>query len=140
MTIYKDDIKLMASQNMTDNDDGGGEMTGVEIVSGEHNSIFPDISDLDRAYGVVNIRSLHLAVKSALAETYFGATVGISEQPSDPNVSVTLMSVNDPYAMRSDSKNIIESYLARGVKYMGELFYTQLVGQRAVRFIQRGTV
>ena len=50
------------------------------------------------------------------------------------------MSVNDPYAMRSDSKNIIESYLARGVKYMGELFYTQLVGQRAVRFIQRGTV
>ena len=63
MTIYKDDIKLMASQNMTDNDDGGGEMTGVEIVSGEHNSIFPDISDLDRAYGVVNIRSLHLAVK-----------------------------------------------------------------------------
>jgi len=64
MTIYKDDIKLMASQRMTDTNDGGGRMTGNEIISGEHNTIFPDISDIDRAYGVVNIMSTHLSVQS----------------------------------------------------------------------------
>jgi len=64
MTIYKDDIKLMASQRMTDTPDGGGRMTGNEIISGEHNTIFPDISDIDRAYGVVNIMSTHLSVQS----------------------------------------------------------------------------
>ncbi len=122
---------------MTDESDGGGEMTGNEIISGEHNSIFPDVSDLDRAYGVVNIRSVHAAVKSALAETYFGATVGVLKQPDDPNVSITLMSQNSPYVMRDESRNVIESYLARGVKWQGELMYDQLKGSRSIRLIQR---
>lgn len=137
MAIYKDDIKLFASKNMTDTSDGGGQMTGIEIVSGEHNSIFPDVSDLDRAYGRVGIRSVHMAVKSALAETYFGATVGVLKQPDDPNVSITLMSQNSPYAMRDESRNVIESYLARGVKWQGELFYDQLKGSRSIRIVQR---
>ncbi|WP_254203936.1 hypothetical protein [Aeromonas sp. FDAARGOS 1402] len=41
---------------MTDTTDGGGRITGHEIVSGEHNGLFQDISDLDRTYGVVSMR------------------------------------------------------------------------------------
>jgi len=140
MPIYKDDIKLFASKNMTDTSDGGGEMSGVEIVSGEHNSIFPDVSDLDRAYGRVGIRSVHMAVKSALADTYFGATVGVLKQPDDPNVSITLMSQNSPYVMRDESRSVIESYLARGVKFQCELFYDQIKGSRAIRMVQRSAI
>lgn len=140
MTIYKDDIKLFESKNMTDEDDGGGAMTNVEIVSGDHNSIFPDISDLDRAYGSVNIRSVHLKVDADTDETYYGSTIGLSEMPEDEDVSITLMSVNDPYATRAESQNIIESYLAKSAKYSGEVYGTQLVGQRSIRIIQRSSV
>ena len=136
MTIYKDDIKLFESKVMTDESDGGGAMTGIEIISGEHNSIFPDISDLDRAYGVVGIRSVHLKVDALTNETYFGSTVGLSEKPVDPDVEMTLMSVNNPYIQRTETKELIEKYLTSGVKYQGELFYKQVAGQRAIRIMQ----
>lgn len=136
MTIYKDDIKLFESKVMNDESDGGGEITGNEIVSGEHNSIFPDISDLDRAYGVVNIRSIHLKVDSTDGDTFYGATVGLLETPLDENVDVTLMSVNNPYIERDETKDIVERYLTSGVKYQGELMNAQLQGQRAIRIMQ----
>lgn len=140
MSIYKNDIKLFESKVMTDEDDGGGEMTGNVIVSGKHNSIFPDISDLDRAHGVVNLRSTHVKVASLNDDTYFGATVGLVETPSDPNVDITLMSVNNPYIMRDETRDIIERFLTKGAKYQGELLYTQLSGQRSVRFVQRANL
>ena len=137
MTIYKDDIKLFESKVMTDESDGGGAMTDQEIISGEHNSIFPDISDLDRAYGVVGIRSIHLKVDADTDETYYGATVGLSETPIDENVDVTLMSVNDPYIEREETKELIEQYLTAGAKYDGELFYNHIKGQRSLKIMQR---
>lgn len=139
MTIYKNDIKLFESKVMTDESDGGGAMTGVEIVSGQHNSIFPDISDLNRAYGDVGIRSVHLKVDAPNNDTYFGATIGVTENPVDPNVEITLMSVNNPYIQRDETKEIIERYLTSGVKFQGELFYTQVAGQRAIRIMQYTT-
>lgn len=140
MTIYKDDIKLFESKVMTDESDGGGAMTGVVIESGKHNSIFPDISDLDRAYGRVNVRSLHYKVDSTENDTYFGATVGLSQTPIDPNVDITLMSVNNPYIERDATQDLIERYLTKGAKYQGELMYDQLVGQRSIRLIQRTNI
>lgn len=136
MTIYKNDIKLFESKVMTDESDGGGEMTGVEIISGEHNSIFNDISTLQRTYGSVGIRSVHAKVDSPTNETYFGATIGLSETPQDPNVDITLVSVNNPYIERNETKELIERYLTSGVKYQGELFYDQVAGQRAIRIMQ----
>ena len=136
MTIYKDDIKLFESKVMTDESDGGGAMTDQEIISGEHNSIFPDISDLDRAYGVVGIRSVHLKVDADTDETYYGATIGLSETPTDEMVEVTLLATNDPYIEREEIKDIIERYLTSGVKYQGELYYTQVEGQRSIRLMQ----
>ena len=56
MTILSGDIVLLASQRLVDTDDGGGRITGREIISGNHNSLFPDVSDMDRAYGTVNMR------------------------------------------------------------------------------------
>lgn len=137
MTILSGDIKLMASQRMTDTADGGGRLTGREIVSGEHNSIFPDISDLDRAYGVVNLRKVFLAVQTDDTDTYFGANATVLLPPTDPNVGLCLMTTKDHHDTRDKARDVVERYLARGPKWRGFLYDTQLEGQRAIRFFQR---
>ncbi|WP_368228778.1 curculin (mannose-binding) lectin protein [Aeromonas sp. R10-1] len=137
MTIHSGDIKLMASQRLTDTTDGGGRVTGHEIVSGEHNSLFPDVSDLDRAYGVVNLRKAFLAVQTDDTDTYYGANTTVLLPPSDPNVGLCLMSTEDHHDTRDAARDVLERYLARGPKWRGFLYDTQLEGQRAIRFFQR---
>lgn len=137
MTILSGDIKLLASQRLTDTPDGGGRVTGHEIVSGEHNSLFPDISDLDRAYGVVNLRKAFLTVQTDNTDTYYGANTTVLLPPSDPNVGLCLMSTKDHHDTRDAARDVLERYLARGPKWRGFLYDTQLEGQRAIRFFQR---
>lgn len=137
MTILAGDIKLMASQRMTDTPDGGGRMTAVEILSGAHNAMFPDISDLDRAYGVVDMRKGFLAVQTDNTDTYFGANMTVLLPPADPNVSLCMMTTKDHHDVRASAKDRVERYLARGPKWQGFLYDTQLEGQRAIRFFQR---
>lgn len=64
MTITVADLKFFQSERMTDNSDGGGQMTANEIESGEENQIFDDLSDVDRAAGDVSIRKIFGAVTS----------------------------------------------------------------------------
>ncbi|MEZ6954149.1 MULTISPECIES: curculin (mannose-binding) lectin protein [unclassified Aeromonas] len=137
MTILSGDIKLLASQRLTDTPDGGGRVTGHEIVSGEHNSLFPDVSDLDRAYGVVNLRKAFLAVQTDDTDTYYGANTTVLLPPSDPNVGLCLMTTKDHHDTRDAARDVLERYLARGPKWRGFLYDTQLEGQRAIRFFQR---
>ncbi|MGS4906613.1 curculin (mannose-binding) lectin protein [Aeromonas sp. 25-248] len=137
MTILSGDIKLLGSQRLTDTPDGGGRVTGHEIVSGEHNSLFPDVSDLDRAYGVVNLRKAFLAVQTDDTDTYYGANTTVLLPPSDPNVGLCLMSTKDHHDTRDAARDVLERYLARGPKWRGFLYDTQLEGQRAIRFFQR---
>jgi len=137
MTILSGDIKLLTSQRMTDTPDGGGRITGKEVVSGDHNSIFPDVSDLDRAYGVVNMRKVYLATQTDDTDTYFGANATVLLPPADPNVGLCLMSTKDHHDTRAAARDVLERYLARGPKWRGFLYDTQLEGQRAIRFFQR---
>ncbi|WP_421189084.1 curculin (mannose-binding) lectin protein [Aeromonas sanarellii] len=137
MTILSGDIKLLGSQRLTDTPDGGGRVTGREIVSGEHNSLFPDVSDLDRAYGVVNLRKAFLAVQTDDTDTYYGANTTVLLPPSDPSVGLCLMSTGDHHDTRAEARDVLERYLARGPKWRGFLYDTQLEGQRAIRFFQR---
>lgn len=137
MTILSGDIKLLTSQRMTDTPDGGGRITGKEVVSGDHNSIFPDVSDLDRAYGVVNMRKVYLATQTDDTDTYFGANATVLLPPADPNVGLCLMSTKDHHDTRAVARDVLERYLARGPKWRGFLYDTQLEGQRAIRFFQR---
>lgn len=50
-TIHSGDIRILQSERMTDNADGGGRLTGRPVTDGASNDIFDDISDLDRAAG-----------------------------------------------------------------------------------------
>ena len=54
MPILTQNIKILKSAVMADTTDGGGPMTGVAIVDGASNNLFPDTSAMDRAFGRVN--------------------------------------------------------------------------------------
>ncbi len=62
MTINKDDIKLYASQRLTDEDNGGGRATGDVVVDGQVNNLFRDISRIDRTVGDVAMRKVFVGV------------------------------------------------------------------------------
>ncbi len=55
MAINKENIKLFASQRLTE-DDGGGWATGNVVVDGQVNNLFRDISRIDRMVGDVSMR------------------------------------------------------------------------------------
>lgn len=137
MAILQGDIKLVASQVMSDVPEGGGAPTSIEIVDGTSNAIFSDISELDRAGGRVNLRKLHISVQTLDTDTYLGANIIVAEPPADPNVSVTLFSTQETFDRRTDAKSRIESYLTRGPTWPGFLFEHHMVGQRSIQLFQR---
>lgn len=135
--ILEGDIKLLASARLADTDDGGGRMTGIEVATGQHNTVVPDISDIDRAYGRVNLRELFLAVETDNTDVYYGSHIIVSQPPADPNVSITLFATGGHFDERLVAQDLVESYLARGPRWQGYLYDTQLKGQRAIRLFQR---
>lgn len=60
MPILVGDVKLVASQVMDDVAEGGGAPTSTVIVDGASNSLFNDISEMDRAGGRVNLRKVDI--------------------------------------------------------------------------------
>ena len=137
MPIQSGDIKLVASKVMADVPEGGGGPTAVLIPDGGSNNIFRDISEQNRALGDVSIRKVFVHVRTPDTDSYLGANVIVAEPPDDPNVSITLVQVDDFYSQRSDIKNRLESYLAMGPVYAGYLFGDMFQGQRTVTICQR---
>lgn len=137
MTINVTDVKLLKSERLTDEADGGGRATGTAVVDGEVNNLFPDLSRMDRTVGDVALRKVFAGVVTANAESYLGAHVIVSKAPADPRVSVLLFSSGSQTDVRADARDAIESYVAAASPAAFELLGTQLAGQRALACVQR---
>lgn len=137
MAILAGDIKLVASQVMSDVPEGGGAPTSTVIVDGASNAIFPDISELDRAGGRVNLRKLHISVQTPDTETYLGSNIIVAEPPADPNVSVTLFTTRQTFDRRDAASLRVESYLNQGTQWSGYVLEDHIAGQRVVQLFQR---
>lgn len=137
MPILQGDIKLLKSERMTDNADGGGRITGNEIVDGLSNEIFNDVSDLDRVYGRTNLRKAFAAVETDDTDYYFGAHMIVDQAPDDPNVSVLMFSTGSPTDERANARNRIEGYVVAGPLTRMRLYGDQLEGQRSLLAYQR---
>jgi hypothetical protein len=137
MPIQSGDIKLLKSAVMADVPEGGGAPTGIAIADGVSNAIFPDVSELDRAGGRVNLRKAFVAVQTSDTDTYFGGNVIVAEPPEDPRVSVTLFSNRNTFDTRQQAQSRIEAYLNRGPEWGGYLFENHIQGQRVVQLFQR---
>lgn len=132
MAIQKQNVKLMASERLTDYEDGGGMMSPQEIIDGEVNNLFADISRLDRVYGRVSLRKAFLSVQTAAAEMFYGSHAIITDPPNDDTVTVTMFSTESYPDERANAQNRLESYLAVSVESRYRLFGNHLAGQRAI--------
>jgi len=139
MPIQSGDVKLLKSAVMADVPEGGGAPTGNTIADGVSNAIFPDISELDRAGGRVNLRKSFVSVQADDTDTYFGANVIVAEPPQDARVSVTLFSTEKTFDTREQAQVRIEAYLNKGPEWAGYLFENHIAGQRVIQLFQRTT-
>ena len=131
MPITVADLKFYQSERMTDTDDGGGRQTATEIVSGNENQIFDDISDVDRAAGDFSIRKIFAAVTSDDTSKYLDACVALMRAPTDANVSVLISETADHYNERAAIAAHIEQYFVRANRYPGiDLYEQQTAGSR----------
>lgn len=137
MPIEVTDIQLLASERLTDTDDGGGKMTGTVIVSGAINNLFPDISRLDRTYGRLSLRKAFMSVRSQNTDTYLGAHVIVTDPPSDDKVAVTMFTTGSPTDVRSNAQDRIESYLTAGPLSAYYVFGNQPQGAKAITLLGR---
>ena len=137
MSISINEIQLLESDRLTDDDDGGGRLTGNVIESGEANNLFPDISSLDRVYGRVSLRKAYPAVRSPNTDVYYGAHIAIVEPPADPTVHVALFDTGSWTDRREDAQNRVESYVVLGPEARAYLLGTQFQGQRQITVLQR---
>ena len=132
MGITALDIKIRKSQRLTDNPDGGGRMVAAEVVDGELNNLFPDISTQDRVAGRVSMRKAFVHVDTPNTDTLYGAVGVVMEPPEDDNVTMTMFSTGSYSDERRDARNRIESYITRGVESRFVLFGDHFIGQRAI--------
>ncbi|HEY1033552.1 MAG TPA: hypothetical protein VGE09_01070, partial [Pseudoxanthomonas sp.] len=116
MGISATDIKLRKSQRLTDFPDGGGRMVAAEVVDGQLNNLFPDISTQDRVAGRVSMRKAFVHVDTANTDMLYGAVGVIVDPPDDANVGMTMFSTGSYADTRTDARNRIESYVIKGVE------------------------
>lgn len=88
MTIARTDLKLRASQRMSDAADGGGAMTSVVVT--DSTPVFDNISETARLVGSWSCRKLFASVENADGTPFLGAQVMLDSRPNDDQSSIML--------------------------------------------------
>ncbi|OTG79415.1 hypothetical protein, partial [Acinetobacter sp. ANC 4648] len=133
MPIEPKNLVIYKPERLTDTDDGGGKYSGQVIVDGQSNNLFDDISELDRTMGDVSMRKIFPAVNTADTDKLMGATVFISQNPKDPNVSALLFSTKSWTDERKAAQNRVENYLAKGAQAVGSLLDAAYTGMKSIQ-------
>ena len=137
MPLLAGDIRLARSANMADVPEGGGPPSAQLLTSGRSNEIFPDISEETRTVGRVEIYQIFGVLRNTDRAALTGSNVILAQPPADPNVSVTLLSLKDPFATRADIARRIESGMSAGSEWAGYLLENHFTTMRAIQVLQR---
>ena len=81
MAIKNNDVKLSESHRLSDEKDGGGRVTGREVIDGNVNNRFQDIFRIDRTVGNVALRKAFIGISSDNIDTYPGSHLILTEPP-----------------------------------------------------------
>lgn len=133
MPIETNNLVLYKSERLADTEDGGGKYSGQIIIDGKSNNLFDDISEMDRTMGDVSMRKIFPAVTTNDTDKLMGATVFISKNPKDPNVSALLFSTKNWNDQRKSAQNRIENYLAKGGQIAGTPLDTHWQGMKSLQ-------
>lgn len=137
MPIQEQNIVFLQSRVMDDVPEGGGGPSGNVIADGVMNNVFPDISDLDRAYGNFRLRQVFLAVRTLSVDLYGGAKSVITALPTDDAIGFALFSTSSPFDTRTEAADAVQAYLYKGPTWHGYLNENHIAGMRALSVIQR---
>lgn len=121
MPILSDDIKLLKSAVMADVPEGGGAMTGIAVIDGQTNNVFPDISSDDRAAGRVNFRKLFGVGHSDDNDLLLGASFAVLAPPEDPLVHVTCFETDGWADELTTARQAVERYLVKGARLLSRV-------------------
>lgn len=136
MAITNSDLKIFKSQRMTDNSDGGGRITGNEVLQGQSNAIFPDISEVDTAYGRVAMRLIYPAVHTTGTDEFFGSRFVIIDLPQEESVDCLCFKAEGDAETREQARARLERYLIKGPMWNGWLYDNHGEGLRSVTVAQ----
>lgn len=131
------EIKLLRPQRLSDNPDGGGLATGVEIVDGEINNLFDNVNGIDRTNGDVSLRKVFAVADTPDDSTFGGLHFIVQAPPLDPNVSCALFRTPGWADERAQAQNVVERYLDPSVVTRMLPYDRQLAGQKTVLVFQR---
>lgn len=132
MAINATDVQIMRPERVTDNTDGGGQMTGTAIASGDVNNLWDDIPRTMLANGGVSLRKLFPAIRSANVDKFLGGHIIIQQDSTAANVSTLLISTGDHYDERQSAQDKIEQFVVLGTRSPLRPVGTQRKGQSAV--------
>lgn len=138
MPIQSEDIKLLKSAVMADVPEGGGAATGIEVVDGQSNNIFPDTSTDDRASGRVQKRKLFGSVHTDNTDTALGAHFAVLAPPEDPLVHVTIFETPGWADTRDIAQDTVERYMVKGPRLSSRIMETHYAGSRLLQLYQVG--
>jgi hypothetical protein len=136
MPIRSDDIKLLQSAVMADTPEGGGAMTAVEVIDGQSNNVFPDVSSGDRAAGRFSTRKLFGVAHTDDTDTALGAHFAVLAPPADPLVSVALFETDAWADTRAQAQDKVERYLVKGPRLACRIMETHYTGARLLQLYQ----
>lgn len=115
--MLRTDLKIFKSERMTQQADAGGQRTGNEVVNGQLNEVFGNISDIDHAQSAVDIVKIYAGVATADTSLLQDAHLLINEPPIDSLVDVMIIessAINDA-STREDIINAIEGSIIAGI-------------------------
>jgi hypothetical protein len=138
MAIQNSDIKLMKSERLTDFDDGGGFMTGNEVISGAVNDLFADISSLDRIAGRVSLRKAFFSVQSQNTDTLYGAHLIMTRPPADPLVNVIMFPAGAESDERLQAADRLQAYAGKGLKHDATIIDDMFQSQTSLALTKSG--
>lgn len=132
MSISASDVVIYRSERLTDETDGGGQMTGTVIPNGQINNLWDDISRPLMATGGVSFRKLFLAIRSANTDKGLGGHIIILKDSAAANVSTLLVQTGDHYDERLSAQNNVEQYVVMSTRSPLRPVGTQRAGQTAL--------
>lgn len=115
--MLRTDLRVFKSERMTQQADAGGQRTSNEVLNGQLNEVFGNISDIDHAQSAVDIAKIYPAVSTADTQLLQDGHLLINEPTLDPLVDVMIIeaaAVNDG-STRADIIEAIESSVSAGL-------------------------
>lgn len=137
MPLLSGDIRFARSANMADVPEGGGPPSAKLLTSGRSNEIFPDLSEETRTVGRVEIYQIHSVLRNSDRTMFLGSNTILAEPPADPNVSIALLTLKDPFATRADIARRLEAGMSEGPEWAGYLLENHFETMRSITLLQR---